>query len=276
MVRSHPLEPQPYTGVTAIVSGEIAEDLTNYLAESEQVGGAGRHRLESRAGLGGLAGLEGCRMHGRCAPHGSEVPVARLLPTARLLWRPSRTAAPRRAGQQRRGAGRQHQQGLQRQVGGRLHGPGACAWRMAQPSSAQQRSAAPGLQVQHSTPLSASPAPGPCSTSGPCSSRLSPTPAATPTQCTPATLHPPPTTQVLPFCSDETLEALERNLSGLPSMTQMLNSGLSPQDITDRILADIGAIAEVRGSACWLAGSGRRSWVARGQLCAACYQTVLA
>lgn len=39
VVRSHPLEPQPYTGMTSIVTGEIAEDLTNYLAESEQVGG---------------------------------------------------------------------------------------------------------------------------------------------------------------------------------------------------------------------------------------------
>lgn len=36
MVRSHPLEPQPYTSMTPIVSGEIAEDLANYLAESEQ------------------------------------------------------------------------------------------------------------------------------------------------------------------------------------------------------------------------------------------------
>jgi redox-regulated HSP33 family molecular chaperone len=48
--------------------------------------------------------------------------------------------------------------------------------------------------------------------------------------------------QVLPFCSDETLDQLEKNLVGLPSMTEMLNNGDSPQDITDRILKDIGQV----------------------------------
>lgn len=47
--------------------------------------------------------------------------------------------------------------------------------------------------------------------------------------------------QVLPFCSDETLAALEANLNGMPSVTAMLNSGASPQDITARILDGIGA-----------------------------------
>ena len=46
--------------------------------------------------------------------------------------------------------------------------------------------------------------------------------------------------QILPFCSDETLDQLEKNLVGLPSMTIMMNNGDSPQDITDRILRDIG------------------------------------
>jgi len=49
--------------------------------------------------------------------------------------------------------------------------------------------------------------------------------------------------QVLPFCSEETLEQLERNLSTLPSVTEMLNSGLSAQGITDRCGG--------RGSACY-------------------------
>lgn len=40
MVRSHPMEPKPYTGMVPIVSGEIAEDLANYLVESEQTNSA--------------------------------------------------------------------------------------------------------------------------------------------------------------------------------------------------------------------------------------------
>jgi molecular chaperone Hsp33 len=42
--------------------------------------------------------------------------------------------------------------------------------------------------------------------------------------------------QILPFCSEETLTILEQNLSSLPSMTAMLNQGLSADDITDLIL----------------------------------------
>lgn len=43
-----------------------------------------------------------------------------------------------------------------------------------------------------------------------------------------------PPSQVLPFCSEETLEILEKNLGSLPSITNMLNDGLSAQDITDK------------------------------------------
>jgi molecular chaperone Hsp33 len=46
---------------------------------------------------------------------------------------------------------------------------------------------------------------------------------------------------VLPFCSDETLDVLEANLGTLPSMTQLLNAGLSPQGIVERILAGLGS-----------------------------------
>ena len=42
--------------------------------------------------------------------------------------------------------------------------------------------------------------------------------------------------QILPFCSEETLTTLEQNLAALPSMTQMLNKGLSADNITDLIL----------------------------------------
>jgi redox-regulated HSP33 family molecular chaperone len=43
-----------------------------------------------------------------------------------------------------------------------------------------------------------------------------------------------PDLQVLPFCSEETLERLEQNLSGMPTVSQMLNEGLTVEQITAR------------------------------------------
>ncbi len=40
--------------------------------------------------------------------------------------------------------------------------------------------------------------------------------------------------QILPFCSEEALETLETNLATLPSVTNMLNSGMSANDITEK------------------------------------------
>ena len=46
--------------------------------------------------------------------------------------------------------------------------------------------------------------------------------------------------QLLPFASEETLTALERSLNGLPSITEMLQSGMDAYAITDRLLGDLG------------------------------------
>eukprot|EP00199_Chlamydomonas_sp_CCMP681_P006711 CAMPEP_0119109012 /NCGR_PEP_ID=MMETSP1180-20130426/16775_1 /TAXON_ID=3052 ORGANISM="Chlamydomonas cf sp, Strain CCMP681" /NCGR_SAMPLE_ID=MMETSP1180 /ASSEMBLY_ACC=CAM_ASM_000741 /LENGTH=282 /DNA_ID=CAMNT_0007094705 /DNA_START=175 /DNA_END=1023 /DNA_ORIENTATION=+ len=107
IVRSHPLEPQPYTGMVPIISGEVAEDLANYLVDSEQTNSA-------------LA--LGVSINKDCSV---------------------------------------------RSAGGFL-------------------------------------------------------------------------VQILPFCSDETVAQLEQNLAGLPSMTTMLNSGMTVLDVTEKILEGLG------------------------------------
>jgi hypothetical protein len=37
------------------------------------------------------------------------------------------------------------------------------------------------------------------------------------------------------------LDQLEQNLMGMGTMTQLLNAGLTPQQITDKILAGLGS-----------------------------------
>lgn len=50
--------------------------------------------------------------------------------------------------------------------------------------------------------------------------------------------------QVLPFASEETLSALEANLQALGPISELLQSGLSPRQITGRILGDLEAEGE--------------------------------
>lgn len=50
--------------------------------------------------------------------------------------------------------------------------------------------------------------------------------------------------QILPFCSEETLVQLEQNLTTMPSVTQMLNSGMTVDGIADRILEGLGRVQE--------------------------------
>ncbi len=47
--------------------------------------------------------------------------------------------------------------------------------------------------------------------------------------------------QVLPYASEETLMQLEENLRRIPSVTQMLHDGMTPRDMTDRILTGLGS-----------------------------------
>lgn len=46
--------------------------------------------------------------------------------------------------------------------------------------------------------------------------------------------------QVLPFASEATLSQLEANLAELPAVTEMLDKGLTPRDITERLLHGLG------------------------------------
>lgn len=52
---------------------------------------------------------------------------------------------------------------------------------------------------------------------------------------------------VLPFADEETLAALERNLSSVPSVTDMMGQGLSPKQIADRLLEGLPEGSGVSG-----------------------------
>lgn len=47
--------------------------------------------------------------------------------------------------------------------------------------------------------------------------------------------------QVLPFAEESTIAQLEKNIAAAGSMTKMLRDGLSPKDITNRLLEGIGS-----------------------------------
>ena len=46
--------------------------------------------------------------------------------------------------------------------------------------------------------------------------------------------------QVLPFCPEAALEALEANLSSLPPVTELMGAGVSPAALTSRLLEGLG------------------------------------
>lgn len=45
--------------------------------------------------------------------------------------------------------------------------------------------------------------------------------------------------QLMPFCSDEIIEKLEENLKTLPSVTDMLSKGMTPEDMLETVLKDL-------------------------------------
>lgn len=45
--------------------------------------------------------------------------------------------------------------------------------------------------------------------------------------------------QLLPFCPDDVIDKVEKNIAAMPSMTEMLSAGLSPMQICEKALADM-------------------------------------
>ena len=73
VVRSNEEQERPYTGLTEIVSGEVAEDLAGYLADSEQTSsalalGVSIHRDVAVRAAGGYLIQVGGRLFG-CSQH---------------------------------------------------------------------------------------------------------------------------------------------------------------------------------------------------------------
>lgn len=45
--------------------------------------------------------------------------------------------------------------------------------------------------------------------------------------------------QLMPFCDDETIDALEKNLQTLPKLSKMLDDGMTPYDIAKKVLGNL-------------------------------------
>ncbi len=46
--------------------------------------------------------------------------------------------------------------------------------------------------------------------------------------------------QLMPFCEEETIDLLEKNLQTLPPLSKMLAEGLTPYDIAEKVLGNLG------------------------------------
>ena len=75
---------------------------------------------------------------------------------------------------------------------------------------------------------------------------------------------------MLPNASEETLAQLEANLASLPPISQLLQDGDSPADITARILGPLGVREESATSITPRCAAGRRSGARHSQR-AACF-----
>jgi redox-regulated HSP33 family molecular chaperone len=67
--------------------------------------------------------------------------------------------------------------------------------------------------------------------------------------------------QVLPLVSDETLECLERNIAALPSTTDLLSQGVTPQQLTGTHLRLRPLGLAPQGRTTQQQGPGRRWWL---------------
>ena len=59
--------------------------------------------------------------------------------------------------------------------------------------------------------------------------------------CTQVCKTPAASSQVLPFASEETVAALERNLAALGPVSRLLQDGMSPSLIATRLLGELEA-----------------------------------
>ena len=63
--------------------------------------------------------------------------------------------------------------------------------------------------------------------------------------------------QLMPFAQEQTIRQLEQNLSGIDSVTALLDQGMTPEALLDRVLEGLGAEVEDRSSCSFFCNCSR-------------------